>query len=277
MIVTRWLPFSTVNDIKLFRVYRSIIGFTAKLGVNVAGKTLILKVNTQTVQTITFTNDPLYDLNTQVVGGRAYENFEQDGFIFRSDIRESPGYVEIVGGTALTDLQIGLPRLIEEKSEDELIAEVLADGRPPATFYEYRDNDGTLLDFYAISAVDIFDSETAKTDYYQPIASTKPLCVIEGTLCNIEGARLTDEAVCYSVAENSVFVDNQSAVSLSELVVYTSHNGVFSFAVIQGLEVRVKIPAIGFDSVVCVPAENFKFLNELILTDDYKFKSLILC
>lgn len=275
MIVVRWLPFATA-DITKFKVYRSIIGFTGVLTGAVNGKTLELKVNNQDIQTITFGTDIINDINSQVVGGKAYLNYDLDGFIFRSDIRESPGYVEIVGGTAVGDLGIGAPRLITQTSEDELIAEVLEDGRPESEFYEYRDNDGSLADFYALSAVDSNDDESAKTSYLQPVASSKPLCVIEGTLCNIEGARLPDQEVIYRIAENAVSLDSQNSLGVAPLKVLTSHNGRFSFAVVQGIKILLEIPAIGYSSVVCVPEQNFIFLNDLIQTDDAKFKSLII-
>lgn len=276
MIVNRWLPFENATNIVSFNVYRSIIGFTGKLGANVQGKTLQLKVNTETVQTITFGVDPILDFNTQVEGGKAYLNYDQDGFIFRSDIREAPGFVEIVGGDAIPLLEVGAARRIEEKSEDELIANVLVDNRPATEFYEYRDNDGSLLDFYALTSVDDNDDESAKTAYVQPIQSTKPLCVIEGTLCNIEGARLVDQEVTYQVAEYSVAVDERNSVGIKPLSVRTTHNGRFSFAVIQGTDILLEIPAIGFSSVVCVPEQNFVFLNDLIQTDQTKYHSMIL-
>ena len=276
MIVNRWLPFDNATNVVSFNVYRSIIGFTGVLGEDVQGRTLQLKVNNDTIQTVTFGVDPILDFNTQIEGGKAYLNFDQDGFLFRSDIREAPGFVEIVGGDALALLQIGIPRLIEEKSEDKLIANVPVDGRPADEFYEYRDNDGSLLDFYALSSVDNNDDESQKTAYMQPVASTKPLCVIEGTLCNIEGARLADQEVLYKIADYACAVDERNSISTDELCALTSHNGRFSFAVIQGVDIQLEIPAIGFSSVVCVPEENFVFLNDLIQTEQTKFKSLII-
>lgn len=279
MITSRWFPDpGTLPNIKLFRVYRSIVGFCGKLGPSVAGKTLELKVNNETVQTITFGIDPVADLNL-VEGGAAYTNFAGDGFLFRSDIRDTPGYVEIVGGTVLSPdvLEIGVGRLIEAQSEDKLIAEVLEDGRPATEAYEYKDNDGSLLDYYAVSAVDDNDDESSKTPYMQPLSSSKPLCVVEGTLCNIEGARICDALVKYKIAEYSIAVDKKSSLGIGELEVRTSHNGRFCFAVVQGIDIHLSIPAIGFSEVVCIPEVDFCFLNELIKTDQADFKSMVLC
>lgn len=276
MIVNRWLPFDNATNIVSFNVYRSIIGFTGKIGVNVSGKTLQLKVNNDTVQTVIFGSDPVLDLTTQVDGGAAYLNYDQDGFLFRSDIREAPGFVEIVGGDAMPLLEIGAARLISEKSEDGLIANVLVDNRPSTEFYEYRDNDGSLLDWYALTSLDNNDNESAKTAYMQPIQSTKPLCVVEGTLCNIEGARLVDQDITYSIAENAVGVGDRSSIGVAPLFVRTTHNGRFSFAIIQGVDILLEIPSIGFSSVVSVPNQNFVFLNDLIQTDQSKYQTMIL-
>ena len=201
MIKLRWAPFPEAN-VAHYRVYRSMIGVKVSdaAPATVSGKTLILKIGNTANQTITFDGvmDTVDKVNAGLVGARAYPSIQNPLYFYiRADIREAPGSLQVVGGTALLDLGL-TARTVSEKSEDELIATVAA-LPDPNTIVEYEDPDGVLQDFYAITTVDSFSNESLKTQYMQPICFSGPVCVLEGVIINLQGARVPDAVITASL------------------------------------------------------------------------------
>lgn len=270
MIILRWALFPEATDIDHFNIYRSIIGFSAPI-ISIPGKTLQLKINGGNVQTFTFSSDPLVDtINSSIVNGQAYLNDGGTSFLVRSDVRQAPGSVEIIGGTALGDLGL-TTRLITEKSEDELIATAPA----PAlieTLVEYEDLDGSLSDWYAVSAVTDSGDESKKTNYRQPITATGPICVIEGLVITPQGVRVPDAEVTCEIQIPPEEDCNYATVTKETITVCTGSDGRFSLPVLQKLLVQINIPATSFTKMISVPEVPYVFLNKLQVDLDYQFK-----
>lgn len=273
MITLRWAPFPEAN-VANYKVYRSIIGFRAPL-ISLAtmnGKTLQLKLNGGATQTITFdgTTPVVNKINATLTGGRAYTSIADNTyFLLRSDLREAPGSVQIIGGTALAPLGL-TARTISEKSEDLLLATVAA-LVDPLELVEYDDEDGALQDFYAISTLDSFANESLKTAYLQPIATTGKICVMEGIIIDVQGVRVPDAEI---TAQLVAFPQSQapaSGIGVEPVSTLSGPDGRFSLPLLQGAQVILEIPVLKFSKTIAVPAKSFEFITDLGVDLDYRY------
>lgn len=270
-MILRWAPLPGA-DIASYKVYRSIIGFHTNLPTpaTVAGKTLQLKMNGGSLQTITFSGSAsLVDqINAVLLGGRAYLSYDTVSFLLRSDIRCGDGKVEIVGGTALGDLNLTV-RTITEKSEDELLATVPAPVDPDAVV-EYEDPDGVLGDWYAISVVNSMSQESTKTPWRQPITASGPLCIVEGLVITLQGARIPDAKVIATVQVPPESTEVISSISTQPVETLTGPDGRFSLPLLQCALVRLEIEAIGLSRMITIPEKSFVYLNDIRVDLDYR-------
>jgi len=273
MIKLRWLPFpeSNVSD---YRVYRSIIGFRAPL-VSLAtlnSLTLQLKINGGALQTFTFdaVTAVVDKINATIIEGTAYlSNVDSNFFFIRSNVRETPGSVQIVGGTAMALFSL-TARLILQKSEDFLIAQIPALLDPTVTV-EYQDPDGVLQDWYAISTVDSLTNESIKTAFRQPITTTGPVCVLEGIVVDIQGARLPDAKVTARLVKFPHSSGVATGVSVAPVTTLTGPDGRFSLPLLQCALVTLEIPVLKFAKQITVPAKGFEFITDLTVDLDYRY------
>ncbi len=269
MITLRWAPFPEANVVA-YRVYRSIIGFRAPI-VSLNGLTLQLKMNGGATQTITFdTSNIIQKINATLTGGRAYQSIEDAGyFLLRSDVRDAPGSVRIMGGTALTLLG-QTARTISEKSETTLLAQVpaLVD---PNELVDYEDPDGALQDFYSLSTVDSFGNESLKTTPRQPITSTGPICVLEGIVVDLQGVRTPDAEVTAKLVRFPHKTGAVSQVTTAPICTLTGPDGRFSLVVLQCALIQLEVPALGFSRNITVPAKSYEFITDLLVDLDYRF------
>jgi hypothetical protein len=188
----KWVPLPDAN-IQSFKIHRSMIGFKTTLQAPfglVNGDDLQLKVNDDTLQTITFDQDygivDLVDfINNNITGATAYKSNYDDSLILRSNIREAPGFIQLVGGTALPKLG-QTPRTISEKSEVEVIATI------PGTETQYEDLDGVIHDYYGISTIDTMSNESSVSSLAQAVGFATAICVVEGKVIDLQGRRIPD-------------------------------------------------------------------------------------
>jgi hypothetical protein len=268
MITLRWAQ-SPGSDVVQFKLYRSIIGFSAPLAPALAGKTLSLKINGGALQTFTFdAGDPVELINEAILYGQAYLSADGLRFFVRSNIRQAPGSVEIAGGTALGDLAL-TARLITEKSEDELIATVEA-AEDVATALCYEDLDGSLSDFYAISAIDSFSVESLKSAYKAAIDFAGPVCTIQGIVVDLRGARVPDAEV-KAIIQVPPQYSKQSVVTKDVITVLSGPDGKFNLPLLQKSLVRLEIPAIGYGQMITVPELVSVLLNDLEAETEYRY------
>jgi hypothetical protein len=276
MIRLRWAPFPEA-DVAQYNVYRSIVGFCVDVPADltgIAGLTLRTEFNEEADTTITFNDtDPLIDqINAVIVGGHAFLSDSGDQIIVRSDIREAPGRVEIFGdSTSLAFLGI-TARVITEKSEDKKIATVAA-LPDPCALVEFEDPDGALQDFYAITSIDSQNNESKKTQYLQPITNTGPVCVLEGIVYDLQGARIPDAEVKATVQVPPDHAGNLSAGNISKepVIVCTGPDGRFSLVVLQCALIHLEIPEVKFSHMITVPEQSFAFVNDIVEDLDYRY------
>jgi hypothetical protein len=272
--ILKFAPFPS-SDVANYRVYRSIIGFTAVNAAPgaVAGKTLQLKMNGGVLQTISFSGVATVpdQINLVLTGGRAYPNTADLGatFLLRSDIREAPGSVEIVGGSSLVDLDT-TARVITETSEDEVIATIpaLID---PEELVEFEDLDGALQDFYAIQTIDSFGNLSFKTGYRQAIQYTGNICVVEGIVTDLQGVRYVDAEVKAKLIKFPHSPEKASQVTLGEIITRTGPDGRFSLPLLQGALVQFEIRAVGFNRNITVPLKAYEFITDILVDLDYRY------
>lgn len=273
MITLRWAPYPEA-DVASYRVYRSIIGFRALLvdGPTRDGKTLELKVNGGDTQTFTFndTDEIIDTINDTVEGGQAYESIEDSlKFIFRSSLREAPGSVEIVGGTILAAMGL-TTRVIEEKSEDELLATVPA-LEDPGDYVDYEDEDGALQDWYAVSTISSLGQESDKTEYRQAIYFTGPVCVMEGIVVDVQGVRQVDEVVKAKIILIPQGSPVKASITKPWVETLTRPDGRFSLPLLQGAIVKFEVPSLGFSRNIRVPEKSYEFITDLLIDLEYRY------
>jgi hypothetical protein len=273
MITLRWAQYPEA-DVALYRVYRSIIGFRAPAvaPATMAGLTLQLKMNGGSTQTITFSgSQPLVDqINAVLTGGRAYGSLLDSGYFFvRSDLREAPGTVVIVGGTALSLLGL-TARTISQQSEDTLVSTIAAPVDPDEVV-EFEDSDGALQDFYALTTSDSVGNESLKTSYRQPVASTGKLCVIEGIVSNLQGVRMVDAEVKATLVKFPHSPETANYITLEPITTLTGPDGRFSLALLQGAIVQLDISALGYSHNIQVPEKAFALITDLEVELRYRY------
>jgi hypothetical protein len=272
VIKLRWAPFPGADVVK-YRVFRSIIGFsfTKPELSSINGTTLQLKMNCGALQTVVFNGtDPIIN-QISLTGGHAYNSADDTEVIIRSDIREAPGSVEIIGGTILPLIN-QLPRLITEKSEDSLLAEIDALEDETAVV-ELEDPDGAIQDYYAITTINSVGDESVKSPYKQAIQCTGPVCIVEGIVYDLQGVRVPDAEV---IATIQVPPDHAGSSSLGNVTkepikTYTGSDGRFSLPLLQNALVEFKIPATGFESMIRIPEAAYAFLNDIPVDLDYRY------
>lgn len=273
MINLRWAPFPD-SDVASYKVFRSMIGFRARVvtPATLAGKTLLLKMNGGSTQTITFagTASAVDQINAALTGGKAYaSNVDADYFYVRSDIRSAPGSVQITGGTALADLQL-TARLITEKSEDLQVASVAA-LEDPEEMVEWADEDGVPEDFYAVVTVDSFGNESLKTAYRQAVAYTGKLCVLEGIVTDLQGVRYPDAEITIQLIRFPQAQGKVPQITRHRLCFMTGPDGRFSIPVLQGALILFEIKQVQFSREIEVPALPYSFLTDIQVDLDYRF------
>ena len=275
MITLRWAPFPGSN-VASYKVWRSMVGFRGVVPldtVSLAGKTLILRANGSALSTtITFdgTTDLVGEINAFAAGFHAYAAAAgSDVYFVRSDIREQPGSIQIVGGTALADLGL-MPRIIVERSENDLVAQ-LAANPDPEVMVEYQDPDGCPQDWYGISTIDAHGNESRKSNFKQPITSTGPVCSIEGIITDLQGVRVPDAEISAKLVAFPHSPEAASHVTLNPIETRTGSDGRFSLVLLQGALVELKIPAIGYTRNIRVPDKSFVFVTDLRVDLDYQY------
>jgi hypothetical protein len=269
----RWAPFPQAA-VRTYRVYRSLVGFVAPLvaPATLAGRTLTLRLNDTASQTVTFDSGPddaVSQINAVLVGGRAYNaTVDATTFVLRSVLREAPGKVEILGGTALSLLGL-TARVITEKSEDALLVEVDALD-DPALVVTFDDPDGVAEDWYAVTTVGALGEESYKTAYLQATSTTGKICVIEGIVADLQGVRVPDCEVTATLQNAPLSPATGAHVTLTPIATRTREDGRFSIALLQGAQVLLEIPAISYSANVEVPAQAYVFITDLGTSTDYR-------
>lgn len=268
MIVLRWAPYPEA-DAASYKLCRSMIGFSALIPdplSSIDGQTLELKFNDGPAINLTFNgSDQIIDQFNAFIegnGGKAFSSsLSPDNFIVRSDVREAPGKIEIVGGTAMPTLGL-TARVIVEKSEEELIEEIPALVDPTAVV-SFEDLDGVPEDYYRISTVDSTGTESIKSSYKQAISFSGRVCVVEGIVTDIQGVRICDVEVRARIVQTPQCPEAPAFISRGEIVVVTGSDGRFSLPLLQGAIVEISIPQIGLTRNVCVPEKAFEFLKDM--------------
>lgn len=275
MIILRWSQLPEA-DVASYCVYRSIIGFCSLLVplATIDGKTLELKLNGGSLLTVTFDAvTPIIEAVNAVIvgnGGKAFPTADTLSWCLRSDLRCGPdGSVEIVGGTALVDLGL-VPKTITELSDCVKIGTVPAPADPLCPV-EFIDPDGVYGDYYALTTISSLNQESLKTEFKQPVEASGALCIIEGIVVNLQGARIPDIEVSAEIQIPPECTTLVNTITKDAITVLTDPSGRFRLAILQGTLVEFKIPVLNFSRMITVPNKSFAFVNTLIEDLDYRY------
>lgn len=266
MITLRWSLFMEQEiPVDYYNVFRSMIGFVFPISAIGSGATLNIKANGGANQLLTLPALNSVDyLNSVLVNAYASESFDGLSVYIRSTVGCYPGSIEILENT------LGLtPRLITERSESELIGIVTADNTDGAV-ETFIDNNGNYQDFYAVSSVGMNAIESKKTSWRQPLPAQGPLCVVEGTVINLQGIAIADIDVVATLHETPK-ARSLSYITREPISTKTSPEGRFSLPLVQGALVKLEIPAVGYSQMVTIPCRSYIFLQELLVDMNYTY------
>jgi hypothetical protein len=233
----------------------------------VNGDTLILKINNQTSQTITFTSDMnatdlIAFLNNVLIGATAYIASGTQQIIIRSNMRVSPGYIDIIGGTARSKMGI-VNKTISERSDVQLV------GTIPFGTVSFTDNDGVLEDFYGVSTIDNLGTESIISNLRQAINFSGPICVVEGCIIDLQGRRVADVSVKARIVSPPTHGGGHSFVTTKEVSTLTGEDGRFSLPLLQTARVIFEINDTKVCDPIAIPELPYTFFDDLGI--DYKY------
>lgn len=268
MIKLKWSRFPE-SDVVSYKIYRSIIGFKAPLA-DLTGKSLVLKINGGPSQTLNFTGPNVVEaINSVINHAQAYYCDDGIHFLLRSNLRQAPGSIEIVSGTALSLLGL-TPRLITQNSESDVIGQITASVNSSAA-EEFSDPDGVLDDYYAVSSINQASVESLKTPWQQPIMASGPLCVVEGIISDLQGVRIPDAEVI-AIIQVPPEKLKMTYVTKGPVSTLTSPDGRFSLPLLQGALVRLEIPKIGYTRMVTIPDLSYILIEDLLVDENFIYK-----
>lgn len=272
MITLKWSKYPEVNITK-YKIYKSIIGFIAvkPMPVMIAGTTLSIAVNGGAVQNILFygTASIVDQINAVAIDVKAYNSEINPGvFYLRGNLRSEPGSVEILPCTALSVLGL-VPKVITEKSETLLLAEINP-SLTPDTVEEFDDVDGSIYDFYSISSINSVGDESLRTPLKRPVDTSGMLCIIEGYVCDLQGARVVDAEV-RAILQQIPKDMNSAFLTKEPITVLSGPDGKFSISLLRGALVKIDINDVSFSRNITVPNKSFAMLSDLLVDGTYQF------
>lgn len=272
MINLRWVKYPE-SDIVSYKIYKSIVGFKAILPPPSAvyGKTLSLIVNGGSVQNILFhgTASIIDQINASIVDAKAYFSVENDLFFYlRGNLRTGLASVEIKACDSLDILGLH-PEVITEQSKIFSIGEIVANQQIGAT-EQFSDLDGSIYDYYAISSVNSLGDESLKTPLKQPINTSGSLCVLEGYVCDLQGARVPDAEIIITLQQSPKNIGN-AYLTDEPIVAYSGPDGKISIPVLRGALVKVEISKVSFSRNVTIPDLAFVNINDLSVDGTYQY------
>ncbi len=271
-IILKWVPVEGAN-IASYKIYRSMIGIMTSLPAPfglVNGDNLLLKINNQVIQNLVFTSDLNAEdmvnfLNGHLTGATAYLATGTQKIILRSNVRTSPGYIDIVGGSAA--VKMGLPiKVISERSDLVLLSTI------PFSTTSFTDNDGVLEDYYGISTVDGFGTESIISNLRQAINFSGPICVIEGCIIDLQGRRIADVNVKAKIVTPPTHGGGHSFVTTKEVSTLTGEDGRFSLPLLQTARVIFEINDTKVCDPITVPELPYAFFDDLGIDYQYMFE-----
>ncbi len=238
------------------------------------GKTLILKVDDGSEQTITFaTADPINVddtvdfINDNLTGATAVE--EVGAVRLTSDTLGTSSLLEIVGGTALADL--GFTVGDKDNGEDARVDLV-----PGQADYEYDDQSGDADYWYQTRYYNTGSGSTSS--FSDPIQGDIGSIIgasylIKGTLdlATLDGAPIEDRRITFHpVYVPSGLVVDDIGVVRGDIEVYTDAAGHAEVMLVKGATVDVTISGTGITRQITVPSTGTEFdvLSEIAAADD---------
>ena len=270
-IKLRWVPIE-YSDIKAYKLYRAIIGFNtpteAPFGL-IMDDDLIFKANNDTTQTIVFDQDYSVDdlityINQRAVGATAYRDYYSNALYFRSDNRTESGYLDIIGGTSLAKFGQA-PRLIQEKSEPLYVTTTLFGVE------EHDDMNGLVDDYYGLTTLNSLDQESSRTALIKASAFGGELCVIEGVIYDLQGARIADVPVTARVVNPPDKVNVHGMITTKPIYTLSAENGRFSLPILQGTQVIFYIDETRVSDTVEIPYEPYVYWDNLPIYEQYRY------
>lgn len=256
-----WQVISGAQNITKYNIYRSIVGVESANDTPFVlsnGMTLTINVDDSGVQTVIFNDIDFVNisaataveivsvLSANIIGAICHIGVSGSIYI-RSTSQD--GSVQITGGTANSVFGFATTKY-SEKSNFIKIAEVpYQDG-----IVEYVDEDGSVYDWYKITAVDNMMLESVPTLEKQAGPARDPICIVFGTIQDGNGYRIPDQEIIaiieYPPSVNGV---TTSWVSLEPIRTLSLRDGTFELELLQNASYRIEIKSIQFCRVIKIP------------------------
>lgn len=266
------LSWSTYNDssVDTFNVYRSITGISIPFPNSLqSGDVLQFSATSPTVQRVTITATDITSvvaaINTQGKGIQATANTASTAILLRCTATVNPK-LKLYPCTFLTDT--GIPvQLVAPKMNPSLVGTVAGVTAP--SNYTFSDADGSPYDYYYITSVKS-SVESIPSIWQKPLVTPESLCVIEGRVKSLQNNPIVGAEVKMSPI-GGVATSDSSGVVFPPLIAYTDDLGRWSLPVLQGTQLLVQIPSVGYNQVVEIPAQSYELFSNLAPVNDYYF------
>ena len=168
------------------------------------------------------------------------------------------GFIDVVGGTALTKLGQTVRR-ITEKSEAFLLRKILYGTN------SYNDMLGLTNDWYTLSTVNPLGIESNPIPLKQAIPASGFLCHIQGYIIDLQGKRIPDVEISARLIAPPRDYNGAGSLLDTTMSTLSQEDGSFELAILQGTEVIFEINKTRVSDSVIVPYQDYVEWNTLPL------------
>lgn len=266
MITLRWSLFlEEETEITSYNVYRCMIGLMIPYWSVEEGSTITLKINNGDPVTLVLPKlNTIQYINANLPNATAKYSWDGEFIIIRSNIKTAPGSIQVLTNS------LGIPQRTITEGSEELLVEVVTSSKKDDDIEVFVDRDGDPDDHYAISSNNSEGKESLKTPWRKSIPAIAPICVIEGVIADIQGVVLPDVEVIATLHETPR-ARSLAYITKEPVRTITAPDGRFSLPLLQGILVKLEIPAIGYSQMVTIPKRPYIFLQELLVNEEYTY------
>jgi hypothetical protein len=261
-----WSTFSEA-DCQSFNIYRAITGIAIDFPNGLlSGDTFIFAATSNMTQMVRITSTDIDSvaaaITAQSVGLSVTKSLSGTTLFIRCSASQNPK-LKLVSCSFLMHTAQAV-RTIIPRSEFVLI------GNQPRVAnvfaYQHTDNDGAPSDWYRLTSVKA-SVESLPTLPMQALISPESLCVVEGRVIDAQNRSVSGAEVRIAV-DPQVGVSENTGITTSDVVTRTDKDGRWSIPLPQNQSVLFRIPSIGYNQFVTIPAQAFILFKDLVPTDD---------
>jgi len=269
MIKLSWLCHQDA-DCDTFRVYRAITGIIVNFPNSlVAGNSIKFSATSPVPQEISF---PAVDIDSVLArinllgkGVRATKNLAGDKLFIRCTATTDAKFILKPCNFAVNTAQT--PRIITPALEWVALADI---ARVVDTFaYDYTDADGDQLDRYRTTTLKS-SAESIPSVITTPALAYPAMCILEGRVIDSSNHPVVGARVQVEIRIDPAMAD-KAVMAQGLQITATDEFGRFALPLIQNQAYLLQVPAVGYNEVVVMPAEQVANLMDLVPTTAHRF------